>query len=469
MLVIISDLHLTDGSSGQTIREGAFKIFRQRLRDMAYDASWRATGGNHAPRYKPIKEMDLILLGDILDVIRSNQWFTNTVRPWDVSDPAKRGELATKVAQINERILRQNKASLDILKNLVKGGDRADRITLPPATEDGDVDRSIDWRPGAEGRDPVKVNIHYMVGNHDWLYHLPGEEFAGIRKTVRRALGLANTAALPFPHDPEESRDIKDALDEHRVFARHGDIFDPFNYVDHEGRDASSLGDAIVIELLNRFPQEVEKERSIPKDVKEGIRELDNVRPLTLIPVWIDGLLRRSSANKQQQKLIKKIWDELVDAFLEVPFVREKDSPWHWWDSVDKLETALKFSKGISLSTASSAIRLFGGGVGSSGDSYCENAMTEVDFKNQSAHYIVYGHTHHHEVMPLDVVQPRGKREISQIYINTGTWRRVHRLALRSSKDEEFIDWNVMTYVAFFKDDERVGRPFEVWSGALGV
>jgi hypothetical protein len=52
MLVIASDLHLTDGtSSGETIRSSAFRIFRERLRDLAYDASWRADG-----KYKPIEE-----------------------------------------------------------------------------------------------------------------------------------------------------------------------------------------------------------------------------------------------------------------------------------------------------------------------------------------------------------------------------------------------------------------------------
>ncbi|MDA2927107.1 hypothetical protein MYX78_07730 [Acidobacteria bacterium AH-259-G07] len=55
MLVIISDLHLTDGTSGETIRAGAFRAFRERLRDLAYDASWRADG-----KYKPIKELDLV-------------------------------------------------------------------------------------------------------------------------------------------------------------------------------------------------------------------------------------------------------------------------------------------------------------------------------------------------------------------------------------------------------------------------
>jgi len=44
MLVIISDLHLTDGTSGVTIHPGAFAIFAKRLRDLAERASCRADG-----------------------------------------------------------------------------------------------------------------------------------------------------------------------------------------------------------------------------------------------------------------------------------------------------------------------------------------------------------------------------------------------------------------------------------------
>jgi hypothetical protein len=69
MLVIISDLHLTDGTSGETIRTGAFRAFRARLRDLAYDASWR-----EEDRYVPLEQVELVLLGDILDVIRSTRW-----------------------------------------------------------------------------------------------------------------------------------------------------------------------------------------------------------------------------------------------------------------------------------------------------------------------------------------------------------------------------------------------------------
>src|SRR5262245_45924152 len=50
MLVIISDLHLTDGSSGATISCGAFEIFVERLRDLALAASKRVDG-----RYQPVE------------------------------------------------------------------------------------------------------------------------------------------------------------------------------------------------------------------------------------------------------------------------------------------------------------------------------------------------------------------------------------------------------------------------------
>jgi hypothetical protein len=38
-----------------------------------------------------------------------------------------------------------------------------------------------------------------------------------------------------------------------------------------------------------------------------------------------------------------------------------------------------------------------------------------------------------------------------------------------NSKDEEFIGYDVMTYLAIFAGDERLGRSFESWSGALDV
>lgn len=473
MLVIVSDIHLTDGTSGKTIKEGAFRVFRQRLRDLAYDASWRAQPNNNkVPRYKPIETLDIILLGDILDVIRSDKWLMNGqrgVRPWHFDQSAGiDGRLAKKVDQITSDIVRNNKNSLDVLKGLSSGRKASHWVTLAPATRDGKPDDTVGWEPEDPRRLRVEVRIHYITGNHEWFFSLPGQPYDKIRSKIKAAMGLANDPKVPFPHDPEESADIRKILNEHHVWARHGDIYDSFNYQDNQGRLASSLGDVIVIELLNRFPHEIDK-LDVPKSLKENLKEIDNVRPLFFIPLWIDGSLRRSGANRKQIKEVKSVWDNLVDKFLRIDFVKNQDSFWNPLDDVDKLEVLLKFSKGISLSTLSKIVNWYGKNVTTKVESYYKKALTESAFKNRTAQFVVYGHTHRNEIIPLDITKLTEEKELKQIYLNAGTWRRVHTLAQSNTKDAEFVDYNIMTYLAFFKGDERLGRAFEAWSGALGV
>jgi hypothetical protein len=127
MLVIISDLHLTDGTSGETIRSGAFRAFRESLRELAYDASWRSD-----KKYVPVDGIDLLLLGDILDVIRSIRWCAAPaqVRPWGDQNDARFSDM---VALITEQVIRNNQQSLNILKSL----HNPEIMSLPPTAEDG--------------------------------------------------------------------------------------------------------------------------------------------------------------------------------------------------------------------------------------------------------------------------------------------------------------------------------------------
>jgi len=466
MLVIISDLHLTDGTSGETIHPGAFRIFRSHLRELAYKASKRSTGV-----YQPITQIDLVLLGDILDIIRSNKWSMEQpgepgyVRPWhDPQSP----DFINKVSQINEATLTHNAAALGVFKRLSEQG-----ISLPnakngyPATNVGDL--------ASSDRVPVKVNIYYLVGNHDWFYHLPGSAYDQIRETVVDRIGLAHSANQPFPHDPTELPALMETYRAHKLFARHGDIYDPINYNIQTGRNSSSLGDVVVVELLNRFPVVVEQELGdkLPTPFLEGLKELDNVRPNIITPIWVNGLMRHCYIEGKLAQQIQEIWNGLADQFLQLDFVREQDGL-NPFDEVDKLQFMLKFSQILSFESLS---RLLGWAINqktlagwidnlSSGSSYATHAMTEDAFVNRWANYIVYGHTHHHQTVPLDVSRVRG-RPFQQLYFNSGTWRQVHDLANVEPRAEEFIGYYVMTYLAFFKADERRGRGFETWSGAL--
>ena len=67
MLVILSDIHLTDGTSGTTIEPRAFQKFGNILSDIIGD-----------PEQAKIKEIEIVLMGDIFDVRpikkRGNLW-----------------------------------------------------------------------------------------------------------------------------------------------------------------------------------------------------------------------------------------------------------------------------------------------------------------------------------------------------------------------------------------------------------
>ena len=56
MLVVISDLHLTDGTCGPTASGGAFHLLSERLTDLAASASTRSDDS-----YRPLDRIDLVV------------------------------------------------------------------------------------------------------------------------------------------------------------------------------------------------------------------------------------------------------------------------------------------------------------------------------------------------------------------------------------------------------------------------
>jgi hypothetical protein len=456
MLVIISDLHLKDGTSGTSITPDAFRIFAERLRSMAYRASWR-TDGN----YRPIEAIDLVLLGDVFDHILSSRWHytkegdSDYVRPWhDVQSSA----MIAKIGEITRGALEYNAASFQILRKISSG----EIVTLPPATVDGNpANDSVE-------RLLVPVRIHQMVGNHDWYFHLPGEGYDAIRQEVIKTLGLANPSA-PFPHDPTESDVLMNAFRQHHVFARHGDIFDTMNYNKEAGRDAATLGDALASDMLTLFPLEVHKRLGdgLPQQFNSGLKELTNVRPALVTPLWISNLVSNYAGTREIADEVKAIWDELGERFLDLEFVRSQDR-FLKFDTVDALQNVLFISRTLSFETINKimgwATQKFWNGKYSIAD----NVLDEDAFKDRSANFFVYGHTHIHETVPLESSQI-DDRVFNQVYINSGTWHSYHDLTMGVTDPRKFIGMHVMTYLAFFKDDERNGHPFESWSGSLSA
>jgi hypothetical protein len=459
MLVIISDTHLTDGTSGKTVSAGAFRLFRERLCDLAYEASWRKGG-----RYEPIQELTLLLMGDILDLIRSTEWLkTENLRPW--SNPEDAAFIKT-VETITDRILKHGSESFAILKSLSRGN----QVTIPRP--------GPDVKRGSTDRQPVKVHIHYMIGNHDWFYHLPAVAYKAVRLRIYEEFGLDLNYASgdPFPHRIEESgaEAIRRVCEEHYVYARHGEIYDPINFDDDRNR--SSLGDALVVELIERFTETVNDdfEKSLGQEFVEGLNEIDNLRPYTVIPTWICGWLKETCPDPEIRKTIKRVWADLVNKFFKLDFVRQQYSLPHcladrkrlWF--LLKIRIAFNFSRLIILPffdpILSISARWFGG---QDGPPNFRHAGNEPALKKRQALYVAYGHTHQYDLVPLRSPTRDLKISGGQVYLNSGTWRPYHELTRLHPTKEEFVGYEVMSYIAFYKGDERGGRPFETWSGVL--
>ena len=455
MLVAISDIHLDDGTCGKSHSVDSFHIFRERLAQLAYSASMRSDG-----KYRPLERIDLLLLGDIFELIFSTRWLkkkpgeTGFVRPW--TDPTQ-PELADKILEITQAILAHNAECMTILRQMANG----DAISLPPANAQG-----IPALETSE-RIPIPVHLYYMVGNHDWFYHLPGEAYHQSRRLIIEAMGLQNPPA-PIAYEPHEWDALLRLFEKYRVYARHGDMYDKWCFNPDLGRDVATLGDALSIELITRFPEEVERNLgdSLPGNFYQGLREMINVRPNVAVPLWIGSQIRNYALVKEAESLLKKVWNGLVAEFLELKFVRSLNDKWNPFESVDELALVLKLTRWASIENFNRVILLIKKKLYQNDTSLIRHAIKEKVFTSRQADFIVYGHTHHHETIPLDVYHQNGK-EIYQFLVNTGTWRSYYDLTRYHPEHEKFLPFQLMSYLAFFTGDENNGSRHEGWLGTL--
>ncbi len=125
----------------------------------------------------------------------------------------------------------------------------------------------------------------------------------------------------------------------------------------------------------------------------------------------------------------------------------------------------LKISKRTSFKTLDDLVLWVHKKLNENERSLAENALQEPAFLDNSARFVVYGHTHHHEIVPLDS-DGEPPNEQNQLYINSGTWRSYYDLAVKHPKSRNSCDIKPSHYLTFYKDGERSGRTFEAWSGA---
>jgi len=279
-------------------------------------------------------------------------------------------------------------------------------------------------------------------------------------------MGLSNPRSR-FPYELEEYPSLQEIMAAYTVYGRHGDFYDKFNYDREKGRDHSTLGDVFTMDVCNRYPVEVLKRYGdkLPSGIIDSLRRITNVRPTLATPLWISGQIKRHAGSASLEADLKKVWDDLCDEFIQLEVVRAQDRAFKF-DIVDAMQLILKISRRTSFETVNDIVIWVRDRLRESDRSLKEHALHEPAFLNNSAHFIVYGHTHQHEIIPLDS-DGEPPHEQNQLYINSGTWRSYYALAVKDPQEQKFIRYQTLTYLTFFKDDEREGRQFEVWSGAF--
>jgi UDP-2,3-diacylglucosamine pyrophosphatase LpxH len=394
MLIFVSDLHLAD-SPQNSVADVAALV--KRVRELVADATSKGTDG-----------IILVLLGDIFELLKSERWVSNGVRPWDQTSLAH----ATTVNSIFEAVWDCNKNFFSGLEEL-----RSEYKNL---------------------------RFTYVPGNHDRV--LNTEMGATARRTFRRVLSVQGNDVETFLDTFADTR--------HKVIAKHGHQWDPQNRYTDRG---VAVGDAVVIELLVKLPSLIRTRLHLAVDdpLYQAMLEIDNVRPQSprSMAQWLISHLGRLNPNaySNPQKVLEECFREVVREFQalrsEIEF--ESFDTASWWE---------KFLQGA----ASKCLELFGvvatslalpdGGesVGPYSDfasSDLRAAAAEADYR-----YMLCGHTHIPEIAPLG---PSGKSVSPLMYLNTGAWRRVHRPTKSRDQPWAFASWNESCLVTICNPDEQ--------------
>ncbi len=199
-----------------------------------------------------------------------------------------------------------------------------------------------------------------MVGDTDWILHLFGPAYDQLRSQLNERLNLANPSDVPYPHEPIESETILKIMCSHGIFARHGDLHDPWSC---EGdRRLSSISDAIQLELVGPFVEEL-LEQNASSLSEEGEIQLSNLLHTRHIPSIVRGvkslLPEMLSVDSERQlpyiqsfihDTLSRCWNRHLERFLSLKSLHMRQS-WHPIDIVAELRKTFQLVSGSGHSS----------------------------------------------------------------------------------------------------------------------
>lgn len=395
VILIVSDIHLADTAERETVD----------LKSLC--ATIRAEAARAKDKKHPFK---VLLLGDIFEILKSRLWHTNGVRPWD-SCTSRHIET---VSEIFEKIATVNAAFFAVLR------------ALPDMAGEGEV--------------------VYVPGNHDWP--LNGKMGGPARRHLIDVAGLRHQGGGPFPY---VFTDV-----DHSLWASHGHEHDAANRTDPT---KISLGDAIVIEVLLVLPELVAASLGCASSDPrlKFLHELDNVRPQS-VGAMVSWLLL-GAQQLEHAEAGKLVADAIRTVVGKLRELRKRDNASDAWVQGDRwiggLVAAADFllKKGDLLQMLA---KLGGGGDESYADfGYIDLSRAFGKGNKQRFRHIAHGHTHLPEHVGLALDWASDAKP--SVYLNTGTWRRVHRFGRRKDKNKSpyFAEFKEETCVVLYRKGER--------------
>lgn len=365
MLVFLSDLHLTDWELGGVVSDDELATYCQ----------------DELARYCNRQPVKLVLLGDVVDLLRSARWSklwnTSRITPWKVTraegcnafDSFVGSPAESCAIEIVRGIKNRYPKFSQALKNLVDAGN---------------------------------LKIAYVYGNHDYI--------AQLSKSVREIL----CEFLHLEHDPARPFDLVFENEEASVYATHGHSYDPVNWHrPEEGRWA--MGDAVVLRVMNRFAAEACAALGLAEtsDFGRQLHELDNIEPNLDVPVYVRWMTDVVLTDEQQRTIIRNTWKNVVEEFVGDAYFQSLE-----YD--DSEHNNLRYALRSSVSDTLVALA----GVVSNFLPQCTNyqrAADELVRTLDKYRVIVFGHTHSPGIVPLS----HKIDDKPTYYVNVGCWRRV--------------------------------------------
>ena len=364
MLIFVSDLHLAESGFEPTID---LRAFGERLTAIVDGSLLRG-----APLVK------LILLGDIFEILKSKHW-CGDLKPWD-NCTDRHIEVVAKIVN-------------DILKN------NSEFVRLL-----GDLQRKYSGR----------FVVRYVLGNHDRLLGEPMGKHA--RAHISKNISLEPGCGLT---------DTVFICPNHGVLAWHGHEFDPDNKPSVGG--GPILGEVIVVELLEKLKRGVAKEIGWQADDTRlrFLSELDNVQPhdVSQLGAWIATHLRALALNHNDKALKDVIVKQIASCLTTVNShssllpISKHSLVWGLEKYVNHVLGKRPILPSSLLDLENHADKLI------SATEIIEKTLASQD--DLDLDIFVMGHTHIPTHMTTRFSSDGQQRKL--IYLNSGTWRRVHK------------------------------------------